>query len=83
MVNLLKIFSRYKMKAKELQQENEGLKAQIIGLSFNLQQADKQIQFLRSELDKANKQNKELANDVQYVTMKLNNTKDKNDSRYY
>jgi archaellum component FlaC len=71
------------MKAKELQQENEGLKAQIIGLSFNLQQADKQIQFLRSELDKANKQNKELANDVQYVTMKLNNTKDKNDSRYY
>jgi hypothetical protein len=32
------------MKAKELQQENEGLKAQIIGLSFNLQQADKQIQ---------------------------------------
>ena len=83
MVNLLKIFSRYKMKAKELQQENEGLKAQIIGLSFNLQQADKQIQFLRSELDKANKQNKELANDVQYVTMKLNDTKDKNDSRYY
>jgi chromosome segregation ATPase len=71
------------MKAKELQQENEGLKAQIIGLSFNLQQADKQIQFLRSELDKANKQNKELANDVQYTNMKLNNIKDKNDSRYY
>jgi len=83
MVNLLKIFNRYKMKAKELQQENEGLKAQIIGLSFNLQQADKQIQFLQSELDKANKQNKELANDVQYTTMKLNNIKDKNDSRYY
>ena len=83
MVNLLKIFNRYKMKAKELQQENEGLKAQIIGLSFNLQQADKQIQFLQSELDKANKQNKELANDVQYANMKLNNTKDKNDSRYY
>ena len=83
MVNLLKIFNRYKMKAKELQQENEGLKAQIIGLSFNLQQADKQIQFLRSELDKANKQNKELANDVQYTNMKLNNIKDKNDSRYY
>ena len=83
MVNLLKIFNRYKMKTKELQQENEGLKAQIAGLSFNLQQADKQIQFLQSELDKANKQNKELANDVQYITMKLNNIKDKNDSRYY
>jgi chromosome segregation ATPase len=83
MVNLLKIFNRYKMKAKELQQENEGLKAQIIGLSFNLQQADKQIQFLQSELDKANKQNKELANDIQYTNMKLNNIKDKNDSRYY
>jgi chromosome segregation ATPase len=71
------------MKAKELQQENEGLKAQIIGLSFNLQQADKQIQFLQSELDKANKQNKELVNDIQYTNMKLNNIKDKNDSRYY
>ena len=71
------------MEIEQLRQENEGLKAQASGMLFNLQQADKQIQFLQSELDKANKQNKELANDVQYDNMKLNNTKDKNDSRYY
>jgi chromosome segregation ATPase len=71
------------MEIEQLRQENEGLKAQASGMLFNLQQADKQIQFLQSELDKANKQNKELANDVQYANMKLNNTKDKNDSRYY
>ena len=71
------------MEIEQLRQENEGLKAQASGMLFNLQRADKQIQFLQSELDKANKQNKELANDVQYANMKLNNTKDKNDSRYY
>ena len=82
-MKILKIFNRRKMEIEQLRQENEGLKAQASGMLFNLQQADKQIQFLQSELDKANKQNKELANDVQYITMKLNNTKDKNDSRYY
>ena len=42
---LMKTIKILIMKAKELQQENEGLKAQIIGLSFNLQQADKQSQY--------------------------------------
>ena len=82
-MKILKIFNRRKMEIEQLRQENEGLKAQASGMLFNLQRADKQIQFLQSELDKANKQNKELANDVQYANMKLNNTKDKNDSRYY
>ena len=82
-MKILKLFNRRKMEIEQLRQENEGLKAQASGMLFNLQQADKQIQFLQSELDKANKQNKELANDVQYANMKLNNTKDKNDSRYY
>jgi hypothetical protein len=71
------------MEIEQLKQENEGLKARIVGLSFNLQQADKQIAALQSELEKLIKQNKELANEAQYATMKFNNTKDKNDSRYY
>ena len=82
-MKILKLFNRRKMEIEQLRQENEGLKAQASGMLFNLQQADKQIQFLQSELDKANKQNKELANDVQYANMKLNNTKNQNDSRYY
>ncbi len=82
-MKLLKLFNRRKMEIEQLKQENEGLKAQIAGLSFNLQQADKQIVVLQNELEKLIKQNKELTGDAQYATMKFNNTKDKNDSRYY
>ena len=82
-MKLLKLFNRRKMEIEQLKQENEGLKARIVGLSFNLQQADKQILALQSELEKLIKQNKELASEAQYATMKFNNTKDKNDSRYY
>ncbi len=82
-MKLLKLFNRRKMELEQLKQENEGLKAQIAGLSFNLQQADKQIVVLQNELEKLIKQNKELTGDAQYATMKFNNTKDKNDSRYY
>jgi len=71
------------MEIEQLKQENEGLKAQIAGLSFNLQQADKQIVVLQNEMEKLVKINKELTGDAQYATMKFNNTKDKNDSRYY
>ena len=82
-MKILKLFNRRKMEIEQLKQENEGLKAQIAGLSFNLQQADKQIVVLQNELEKLIKQNKELTGDAQYATMKFNNTKDKNDSRYY
>ena len=40
------------MENEQLKQENEGLKAQILGLSFNLQQADKQIVVLQNELER-------------------------------
>ena len=82
-MKLLKLFNRRKMEIEQLKQENEGLKAQIAGLSFNLQQADKQIVVLQNEMEKLVKINKELTGDAQYATMKFNNTKDKNDSRYY
>jgi len=71
------------MENEQLRQENESLKAQIARLSFHLQQADKQIALLQSEIEKLVKQNKELTGEAHYATMKFNNTKDKNDSRYY
>ena len=82
-MKLLKIFNRRKMELEQLKQENESLKAQIIGLSFNLQQADQRIAVLQNEIEKLVKINKELTGEAQYATMKFNNTKDKNDSRYY
>jgi FtsZ-binding cell division protein ZapB len=71
------------MENEQLRQENEGLKARIAGLSFNLQQADQRIAVLQNEIEKLVKLNKELTGEAQYATMKFNNTKDKNDSRYY
>ena len=84
MVNLLKIFNRYKMKTKELQQENEGLKAQIAGLTFNLGQFKEKIQFLESEVQNIFKSKRDLESEVQRLNMllKTSNT-NKNDSRYY
>ncbi len=80
---ILKLFNRRKMEIEQLKQENEGLKARIAGLSFNLQQADQRIAVLQNEIEKLVKLNKELTGEAQYATMKFNNTKDKNDSRYY
>ena len=71
------------MENEQLKQENESLKAQIARLSVHLQPADKQIVLLQSEIETLVKQNKELTGEAQYATMKFNNTKDKNDSRYY
>jgi FtsZ-binding cell division protein ZapB len=71
------------MEIEHLKQENESLKARIAGLSFNLQQADQRIAVLQNEIEKLVKLNKELTGEAQYATMKFNNTKDKNDSRYY
>ena len=84
MVNLLKIFNRYKMKAKELQLENESLKAQIMGLASNLKTAEEKIQFLESEIQGIFKQKQDLKAELDHYIM-LNNTQNKNqnDSRYY
>lgn len=82
-MKILNLFNRRKMENEQLRQENESLKAQIAGLSFNLQQADQKIALLQSEIEKLVKQNKELTGEAHYATMKFNNTKDKNDSRYY
>jgi chromosome segregation ATPase len=77
-------FNKYKMKAKELQQENEGLKAQIAGLTFNLGQFKDKIQFLENEIQNVFKSKKDLESEVQRLNMllKTSNT-NKNDSRYY
>lgn len=84
MVNLLKIFNRYKMKAKELQIENEALKAQIMGLSATLKQAEEKIQWLESEIQSIFKQSQDLKAELDHYIM-LSNTanKNQNDSRYY
>jgi len=84
MVNLLKIFNRYKMKSKELQSENEALKAQVMGLAETLRASDNKIKFLESELQSLFKRYQDLKAELDHYIM-LSNTsnKNQNDSRYY
>ena len=85
MVNLLnKIFNKYKMKAQQLQSENEALKAQIMGLSSTLKASDEKIKFLENELQGLFKRYQDLKAELDHYIM-LSNTsnKNQNDSRYY
>ena len=45
-----KFFNRYKMKAKELQTENEQLQAQVAGLSFTLKQSEEKLDMFMQTL---------------------------------
>jgi uncharacterized protein (DUF3084 family) len=77
-------FKKYKMKAKELQQENNQLKAQIAGLAFNLRAADEKIKNYEMQLENLYKKNTELLNEVRHLNMlAMTSNNNKNDSRYY
>ncbi len=85
MVNLLnKIFNKHKMKAQELQQENDALRAQVMGLAETLRASDNKIAFLESELHGLFKKYQDLKVELNHFIMLSNNTnKNQNDSRYY
>ena len=84
MVNLLKIFNRYKMKSQQLQSENEALKAQVLGLSETLKASDNKIKFLENELQGLFKKYTDLKAELEhYIALSNTSTKNQNDSRYY
>jgi chromosome segregation ATPase len=79
-----KLFNNYKMKAKELQEENDQLKSQMVGLTFNLKQAEDKVAFLEMEIQSIFKAKKELESEVQRLSMAIKNSNiNQNDSRYY
>ena len=65
-------FKKYKMKIKELQQENEGLNAQIAGLTFNLGQSEEKLVMFMQTLQAYKEKVKELEDEVRLLRM--NNT---------
>jgi hypothetical protein len=80
-------FKKYKMKKQEvenLKQENEGLKAQILGLSFNLKIADEKITQYEKQIENLYSQTKELSQEIARLNTVMSvNNKNNNDSRYY
>jgi hypothetical protein len=69
MVNLLRIFNRYKMKAKELQTENEQLKAQIVGLSFRLQESEGKHAMFLDALQSYKARVDDLENEIRLIRL--------------
>jgi len=81
---MIKLFNRYKMKAQQLQQENEALKAQIMGLAETLKASDGKIKFLETELQSLFKKYQDLKTELNHYIMLTNTAnKNQNDSRYY
>jgi septal ring factor EnvC (AmiA/AmiB activator) len=62
-------FKKYKMKIKELQQENEGLNAQIAGLAFNLRQSDEKLIMFMQTLQAYKEKVKELEDEIRLLRM--------------
>ena len=73
-------FKKYKMKIKELQQENEGLKAQIAGLAFNLRQSDEKLIMFMQTLEAYKERVTSLENDIRLIRMSNQAAKQYSDS---
>jgi chromosome segregation ATPase len=68
------------MKIKELQQENEGLRAQISGLSFNLGQAEEKLIMFMQTLEAYKERVTSLENDIRLIRMSNQAAKQYSDS---
>ena len=72
------------MQIEQLQQENEQLKAQIMGLAFNLKIADDKIKQYEMQLENLYKQNMDLSNEIKHLNMlAMTSNSNRNDSRNY
>ena len=72
------------MTIEQLKQENEALKAQIIGVSNNLRITEEKLKQYEMQIDGLHKQNLNLVGEVKHLNMKMStNNNNQNDSRYY
>jgi chromosome segregation ATPase len=77
-------FKKYKMTIEQLKQENEALKAQIMGISHNLRITDEKLKQYEMQIDSLHKQNLNLVGEVKHLNMKMStNNNNQNDSRNY
>jgi chromosome segregation ATPase len=76
-------FKKYKMQIEQLKQENDALKAQIAGISFNLKNADNMVQLQQRELEALNTQIKDLKYQITQLNLIVDSVNRNNESRYY
>jgi hypothetical protein len=72
------------MTIEQLKQENDALKAQMVGLANNLRITEERLKMYEMQVDKLHKQNLDLIGEVKHLNMKMSiNNNNQNDSRYY
>jgi chromosome segregation ATPase len=72
------------MTIEQLKQENDALKAQMLGLANNLRITEEKLKMYEMQVDQLHKQNLNLVGEVKHLNMKLSTNNNKqNDSRYY
>jgi chromosome segregation ATPase len=72
------------MTIEQLKQENNALKAQILGLANNLRITEEKLKMYEMQVDQLHKQNLNLVGEVKHLNMKMStNNNNQNDSRYY
>ena len=71
------------MELEQLKQENNALKAQIAGISFNLKNADNIVQQQQRELETLNAQIKDLKQQITQLNLIVDSVNRNNESRYY
>ena len=80
---LFNLFNKRKMELEQLKQENNALKAQIAGISFNLKNADNIVQQQQRELETLNAQIKDLKQQITQLNLVVDSVNRNNESRYY
>jgi uncharacterized protein involved in exopolysaccharide biosynthesis len=72
------------MTIEQLKQENEALRAQIMGISHNLKITDDKVKQYEMQIDNLRKQNLNLIGEVKHLNMLAQNSSyNSNDSRNY
>jgi chromosome segregation ATPase len=72
------------MTIEQLKQENDALKAQMLGLANNLRITEEKLKMYEMQVDQLHKQNLNLVGEVKHLNMKMStNNNNQNDSRYY
>lgn len=71
------------MEIEQLKQENDALKAQVAGISFNLKNADALVQKQQRELETLQAQIKDLKAQITQLNLIVDSVNRNNESRYY
>jgi peptidoglycan hydrolase CwlO-like protein len=71
------------MEAEQLKQENDALKAQISGISFNLKNADEVVKQQQIIIEDHQTQIKNLKSQITQLNLIVDSVSRNNNSRYY